>query len=128
MTDMTEMTDRLELFVKSQLLRLVKKNCKKDFLDRNPLDSVSSQIFWASEADVETALTGVYTRLQQNFLGYERVYLDGLTDNAFLDVNGNQGNLHTISTGNLSPALGGALSNMYTSPYRAISSANYFFG
>ena len=33
MTDMTEMTDRLELFVKSQLLRLVKKNCKKDFLD-----------------------------------------------------------------------------------------------
>jgi hypothetical protein len=110
----------------SACLMFVGVSCKKDFLERNPLDSVSSQVFWASDADVETALAGVYSRLQQNFLGYERVYLDGLTDNAVLDPNGNQGNLHTMSTGNISSALGGALGNLYSSPYRAISSCNYF--
>ena len=66
----------------SACLLLLSTSCNKDFLERNPLDSVSSQVFWASEGDVKTALAGVYSRLQQNFLGYERVYLEGLTDNA----------------------------------------------
>jgi hypothetical protein len=102
-------------------------SCKKGFLDRNPKNSVSSQVFWASEADVQTGLAGVYSRLQQNFLGYERIYLDGLTDNAFADPgNGNQSGLSNMTTGSITPALTGALANMYTTPYRAISSANYF--
>src|SRR5215216_6526594 len=84
-------------------------SCKKDFLDKNPLNSVSNEIFWTSEADVQTALAGVYTRLQQNFLGYERVYLDGITDNAFLWDNTNQGSFSLMTTGSLSASLGGAL-------------------
>jgi hypothetical protein len=100
--------------------------CNKNYLDRNPLDSVSTGIFWASEADVQSALAGVYSRLQQNFLGYERVYLDGLTDNAYLDNNTNQPNMSTLTTGNISPASGGAINNLYSSPYRAITSCNYF--
>jgi hypothetical protein len=101
-------------------------SCKQDFLDKNPLNSVSSEIFWASEADVQTALAGVYSRLQQNFLGYERVYMDGLSDNAFPYQNTNQNNLLEMTTGSISPALGGALTNLYSSPYRAITSCNYF--
>jgi starch-binding outer membrane protein, SusD/RagB family len=102
-------------------------SCNKEFLDKNPMDSVSSQVFWATESDVQTALAGVYSRLQQNFLGYERVYLDGLTDNAFLDPgNNNQPNMTNMTTGSISPALGGAMVNMYSTPYRAIASANYF--
>lgn len=100
--------------------------CNKDFLDKNPLDSVSSQVFWASEADLQTGLAGVYSRLQQNFLGYERVYLDGLSDNAFLDNNTNQTGMANMTTGSISPGLGGAMSNIYSSPYRAIASCNYF--
>ncbi|RXK58014.1 RagB/SusD family nutrient uptake outer membrane protein [Lacibacter luteus] len=100
--------------------------CKKSLLDRAPLDSVSTQIFWASETDVQSALAGVYSRLQQNFLGYERVYLDGLSDNAYLDANTNQPNMLLMTTGGISPTLGGALANMYSSPYRAISSCNFF--
>jgi hypothetical protein len=46
-------------------------SCNKDLLDKNPPDAVSSAIFWASETDVQSGLAGVYTRLQQNFLGYE---------------------------------------------------------
>jgi hypothetical protein len=98
-----------------------------DFLEKNPLNSVSSQIFWASDDDVKTALTGVYSRLQQNFLGYERVYLDGLSDNAYLDPgNGNQSNMMNMTIGSISPGLTGAMANMYSSPYRAIASCNYF--
>lgn len=108
------------------MLMLVVSGCK-DFLDKNPLDSVSSQIFWASDADVKTGLAGVYSRLQQNFLGYERVYLDGLSDNAYLDPgNGNQPNMLNMTTGSISSGLSGAMANMYSTPYRAISSCNYF--
>lgn len=100
--------------------------CKKNYLEKNPLDSVSSQVFWASEADVQSGLAGVYSRLQQNFLGYERVYLDGLSDNAYLDNNTNQANMSIMTTGGITSALSGALPNIYSSPYRAISSCNYF--
>src|SRR6185436_4513649 len=83
---------------------LVGVSCKKNFLDKDPLNSVSSQIFWASEADVQTGLAGVYSRLQQNFLGYERVYLDGLSDNAYLDNNTNLPNMSVMTTGSISAA------------------------
>ena len=101
-------------------------SCKKDFLDRNPLDSVSTSIFWTSDAEVKSALAGVYSRLQQNFLGYERVYLDGLSDNAYLDQNTNQPNMNLMTTGSISPGLSGAMPNIYNTPFRAISSCNYF--
>jgi hypothetical protein len=111
----------------SMIILMAVSSCTKDFLDRNPLNSVSSQIFWQSDTDVQTALAGVYSRLQQNFLGYERVYLDGLSDNAFLDNNTNQGgNMNTLTTGNLSAATGGALNNLYSTPYRAIATCNFF--
>jgi hypothetical protein len=118
---------RISLWLSACLLLFGGVSCDKEFLDRNPLNSVSSEVFWTSEADVQTALAGVYSRLQQNFLGYERVYLDGLADNAYLDPgNGNQPNMHNMTIGSISPALGGAMANMYTSPYRAIASVNYF--
>ena len=90
-------------------------SCKKDFLDKNPLNSVSSQVFWASEADVQTGVAGVYSRLQQNFLGYEKIYLEGLTDNAYLlPGNNNQNNMSLMATGGINPGLTGALVNMYS--------------
>lgn len=100
--------------------------CSKNNLDKMPPEGVSTSIFWSSEADVNSAVAGVYSRLQQNFLGYERVYLDGLTDNAFLWDNTNQANFNLMTTGSLSASLGGAMNNFYNSPYRAIASCNYF--
>jgi hypothetical protein len=117
---------RLSIWLSAGLL-VFGTACHEELLDKNPLNNVSSQTFWASEADVKTGLAGVYSRLQQNFLGYERVYLEGLSDNAFLDPgNGNQPNMMNMTTGSISPALGGAMQNMYSTPYRAIASANYF--
>ena len=64
---------KISIWLSACLLVMGSVSCDKDFLDRNPLNAVSSQVFWTSEADVQTALAGVYSRLQQNFLGYERV-------------------------------------------------------
>src|SRR6187549_2520871 len=77
-------------------------SCSKSLLDKNPPDSVSTGIFWNSEADALSALAGVYSRLQQNFLGYERVYLDGLSDNAFLWDNTNLPFFVNMTTGGMS--------------------------
>jgi starch-binding outer membrane protein, SusD/RagB family len=101
-------------------------SCEQDFLDKNPLDSVASQGFWKTKGDVETGLAGVYSRLQQNFLGYERIYFEGLTDNAYSVINFNQRNIFEMTLGNVSPSTGGAIDNMYSSPYRAITSCNLF--
>jgi len=118
---------KIRLWLSASLMLLIAVSCNDQFLDKNPLDSVSSQTFWNTEADVKTGLAGVYSRLQQNFLGYERVYLDGLSDNAFLDGgNGNQPNMQTMTTGNISPGTTGAIGNMYSTPYRAIASCNFF--
>jgi len=109
------------------LFMLLGGSCSEDFLHKNPPNSVSGEIFWTSQKDVETALAGIYYRLQENFLGYERVYFDALTDNAFADPgNTNQSNLTQMVIGGISPALGGAMENLYSTPYKLISSANYF--
>ena len=114
-------------FIFYLLISFVFVSCEKDFLERNPLDTVSNEIFWQTEEDVEIALAGVYSKLQENFLGYERVYLDGLSDNAFLDPGvSNQANLSDMSTGNISASLGGAIPNMYNTPYEIIVACNYF--
>ena len=44
------------------MLALFAVSCD-DYLDKNPLDQISSQTFWNSQADAEMALTGIYARL-----------------------------------------------------------------
>ncbi len=100
-------------------------SCKKDFLDKNPPNAVSTEIFWTSEADVQSAVAGVYTRLQENFLGYERVYLDGFTDNAYLIANPFHSGITTIAFGGISSTTA-TTAEMYSTPYRVIASSNYF--
>ncbi|MGS0525261.1 hypothetical protein ACU8V7_08815 [Zobellia nedashkovskayae] len=40
-------------------------SCESDFLDKQPSSQLSSESFWKTEQDVELALTGVYSVLQQ---------------------------------------------------------------
>src|SRR4051795_11052201 len=80
--------------------------CNKDFLDKNPLKDPSSATFWTSDDDVKAGVAGVYTRLQADFLGYQRVYLDGLSDNAYADPgNAFLSNLPLLTTGGINAAL-----------------------
>ncbi|MBN2213839.1 MAG: RagB/SusD family nutrient uptake outer membrane protein [Bacteroidales bacterium] len=110
------------------LLAYLAVSCERDFLDKQPLLSISTETFWTSKEDVETALTGVYSRLQEDFLGYQRIYFEGLSDNIWVGSgsNFNQPNLYQMTIGGLTPALTGALQNMYNTPYSVISGCNYF--
>lgn len=107
------------------IIVLLGVSCKKEFLDKNPPNSVSTAIFWTSDADVQSAVAGVYTRLQENYLGYERVYLDGFTDNAYLIANPFHIGLTTVAFGGISP-VNSTTSEIYSTPYKVIASANYF--
>src|SRR3954463_14810745 len=112
--------DKLSLCIVA-LLIIAATGCKKDFLDKNPLKDPSSATFWTSEDDVKAGLAGGYARLQADFLGYPRVYLDGLSDNAYADPgNAFLSNLPLLTTGGINAALsaGSPMGAMYSTPYR----------
>jgi hypothetical protein len=44
------------------MLSMLSVSCS-DFLDKNPLDQITSETFWQSEQEASMALTGVYSRL-----------------------------------------------------------------
>ncbi|MGN6437391.1 MAG: RagB/SusD family nutrient uptake outer membrane protein [Agriterribacter sp.] len=99
-------------------------SCKKSFLDRNPLDQVSSGTFWQTEDDVKMALAGCYRQLQSDFLSYRRVWLDCLSDNAFAEWA--YFNIPAMTIGVTSATSGGAVNMAYYAPYRGIANCNYF--
>lgn len=113
----------------SALLMLMSFSCDEDFLDKNPLDQISSETFWTSEDDVEMALAGSYARLRSGFLGYERPYLDCLSDNAAARSE-SYFDLPSVAIGNLSPntsgGRGGFFPKFYNVPYDGISTFNFF--
>jgi starch-binding outer membrane protein, SusD/RagB family len=119
-------TNKIFIYLSLVVVMVTGASCNKDFLDRDPLDTVSNATFWTTDSDVQTALAGVYSRLQSFFLGYQRVYLDGLSDNGYADPgNAFIANIPIMTTGGLTPALG-LLSNFYSPQYKLIASANYF--
>src|SRR5574338_319595 len=98
--------------------------CNKNYLDKNPLDQISSQTFWKTEDDVKMALGGCYRQLQSDFLSYRRVWLDCLSDNAFAEWG--YYNMASMQIGVTSAASGGAVNMAYYAPYRGIANCNYF--
>lgn len=98
--------------------------CKKNFLDKNPLDQISTETFWRTEADVKLALTGCYARLKGSFLDYQRGYLEGLSDNAY--VYWGLYGIENMSLGNISSASGGVKDIIFASSYAGISQCNFF--
>ena len=56
----------------------------EDFLEKHPLDELSSQTFWKNEKDADMALAGVYSRLLNNTYDINRIDWDAMTDDFFL--------------------------------------------
>ncbi len=96
-------------------------SCKKE-LDKNPLDSISSGTFWKTEEDVQSALTGVYSKLRNGFFGYRRVWLDAYSDNAYDRFNYYNFQNLTIGIVNTTNVSG----TFYNAPYQGIAACNYF--
>ena len=106
------------------LFGLLFSNCDEDFLDKQPLDQVSSQTFWNSEADALLGLVGVYSRLQSGSFGFDRYNLDCLTDNA-RNMHNHDGVIG-ITEGQIQSNTGGMVSGIYANAYRGIATCNIF--
>ncbi|PSL43067.1 putative outer membrane starch-binding protein [Chitinophaga niastensis] len=55
-------------------------SCKKDFLQRAPLDALSDATFWNSDKDAIAAVNGCYKGWET---GYNIIYLDCAADNSY---------------------------------------------
>lgn len=104
------------------LLIGVLPSCKKDFLNKNPLDALSSTTFWQSDADVQQGLTGVYSKLQNGFYSDSKVFLDAYSDNAYDRFSYYGFDNATLGIVNSSSVPG----DFYNTPYTGIGACNYF--
>jgi len=97
-----------------------------DYLDKNPLDQISSSTFWKTKTDFDMALTANYGEMQawNGLWSYELPVLDNITDNSYGQHNFE--NSKQIASGDVSPTTGGYLSNVYGSCYQGIARANIF--
>lgn len=97
-------------------------SCEDNFLERNPLNAISGETFWKTQADADMALVGVYRRIQSNIFGHRKPFMDTYSDNA-LDRHsffGFQNNtLGIVNPFNVNGAL-------YNEPYAGIAACNYF--
>lgn len=105
----------------------------EDYLDRQPLDKISSSTFWQSKNDVEMALTAIYglnttgaswDNPPGGVWAYHLPNWDNLTDNSYGQHNyfSSKG----IVSGDISPTTGGYVSLVYSLCYQAIARINIF--
>ncbi|MBC8005990.1 MAG: RagB/SusD family nutrient uptake outer membrane protein [Verrucomicrobia bacterium] len=97
--------------------------CKKEFINRNPLDTYASENFWRDENDVKIGIAGVYATLNRGEgFGPFLVWWDGLSDDGFVWSapwqNTGQGQVEATSTG--------PIQDVYYNNYRSIGVCNYF--
>ncbi len=96
----------------------------EDFLERHPLDELSSQTFWKNEKDADMALAGVYSRLLNNTYDINRIDWDAISDDFFLF--GTYGRVDNIAKGLVEPTTGGIVSAIYADSYRGVAACNIF--
>lgn len=114
------------------IISLSISGCETDFLDKQPLDQLSAEQFWQTESDFEMALTGIYGSLKNGFLWDDfggilsagKPNLDVLTDNAFGQHN--NWSSQSIVQGDISPSLGGYITEIYNVSYEGVARTNIF--
>ncbi|MEN8122444.1 MAG: RagB/SusD family nutrient uptake outer membrane protein [Bacteroidota bacterium] len=110
------------------LILMMFASCE-DFLERNPIDKISSQTFWKNQTDAEMGLAGVYQSLTQvsyadGWYNHSRMDFDCLTDDGYLRHG--HGQIQNIAKGLANPSLGGAISSVWSQSYKGISRCNIF--
>ena len=97
-------------------------SCSK-WLDKNPLDQISSETFWTSEKEANMALAGVYSRLyappfQHNDAKFEVMAGESDSNQAQAWV--------LIARGQIEATSGSLISEVFVNSYLGISSCNFF--
>lgn len=121
------MNRNIIVYISCILSAIILHSCE-GFLEKNPLDQMSNETFWTSEDEVEMALVGCYSRLNDEpFFGYKRVDLDALTDNVQHKYNDDaNGYILNISRGEIETTTGGIISDIWSSAYEGIATCNNF--
>ncbi len=101
------------------LLTVSFSSCRKDFLDRYPLDAVSDATFWKTEEQLTFALNGLYANIKNN----NTVAMDQMGDNS---INSSTGDSYRIfGSGNFGPELA-SVDAEWRSQYAGIRQCNVF--
>jgi len=94
-------------------------------LELFPPDQLGAGTFWYSERDIQMGIAGVYARLYNNPIDWNRYLLDHITHCAWGNTSVTNA-LKSIQSGNLEPTTGGIISETYTSGYKGVASCNIF--
>ncbi|MCX2584405.1 RagB/SusD family nutrient uptake outer membrane protein [Pedobacter sp. MR22-3] len=92
--------------------------CKKDFLDRQPLDSVTDISFWKTEEQLKLAVNACYNNLRGN----NTIGMENMGDNTIYPPNSEY---QAISAGNYDFTIG-TINSEWVNLYAAIRRCNHF--
>ena len=106
-------------------LALVPISCNEDFLETQPLDSISADATWADGALAQAFVFNVYASL--GYGGFEEEGLASLTDEAMFTHSGR--GVNVITEGSLSPSGTGNVNIIpqWNELYLAIRKSEYSF-
>ena len=111
-------------YILSFLCAVIFSSCS-DYLDKQPLDELSSSTFWKTEADADKALAGVYGKLQFPLINDLLAIWDGITDNAWGQFAG-EFNIDMFWAGTYNATNCIMTRELYTPCYRTIAACNIF--
>ncbi|GEO05732.1 hypothetical protein AAE02nite_33960 [Adhaeribacter aerolatus] len=92
--------------------------CEDDFLDRQPLDSITDVSFWKTEEQLKLAVNACYSSLK----GKNVVDMENLGDNTIYPP---QSDYQAISSGNFDFSIG-TINSEWTAQYNGIRRCNHF--
>lgn len=104
------------------VLTIITVSCNDEYLDRLPLDSPSSETFFANETELEMAVTGVYNRLMYKTQGAVWFLTFDFASDDGWDRNGSA--LQALGRGEQN-ADNGYTNGVWSAFYRAINRVNY---
>ena len=118
------------IIIKSSLIgvfALLLVSCE-DYLDKNPLDQISSPTFWKTQADADMALAGVYSRLNVSTYIFETQAMLSVLAGDANEAGQSLGasSIGTLAAGTIEPTSGGIVNSIYEHSYQGISSCNFF--
>lgn len=68
------------------LMALVVTSCEKNILEKQPLDSLSPEVFYSDASSLKPGLFGIYNSLRQGAVFGNPVELEGISDNGILNT------------------------------------------
>lgn len=101
-------------------------SCSKDYLDLQPRDAVSTEVFYKTSNDAVQATTAAYSQLQkQGLYGHSLWAMDIMADNSFVGGGGAADGIEFQQLDNFSiPANNPIITNLWQRSYLGIGAAN----